>query len=142
LEQPQTPQRADPLKPTANGPTPTPPISPSAGAPPDGEVTPPPAPPLTPMGWLSQNGVYILAFAAIIGIIYHYLGVDGLVKCAIVAAGLCCVVFIHELGHFLAAKWCDVHVLTFSLGFGPAIPGCSFRRGETLYKIAILPLGG
>jgi membrane-associated protease RseP (regulator of RpoE activity) len=94
------------------------------------------------MGWLSQNGVYILAFAAIIGIIYHYLGVDGLVKCAIVAAGLCCVVFIHELGHFLAAKWCDVHVLTFSLGFGPAIPGCSFRRGETLYKIAILPLGG
>ena len=31
---------------------------------------------------------------------------------------------------------------TFSLGFGPALPGCSFRYGETTYKIAILPLGG
>src|SRR5262249_48016906 len=43
---------------------------------------------------------------------------------------------------FLVAKWCDVHIETFSLGFGPAIPGCSFRRGETLYKIAWVPLGG
>ena len=41
------------------------------------------------------------------------------------------VIFIHELGHFLAAKWCDVHVQTFSIGFGPALPGCSFQRGET-----------
>jgi regulator of sigma E protease len=35
-----------------------------------------------------------------------------------------------------------VHVETFSIGFGPAIPGCSFRRGETAYKIAWFPLGG
>jgi membrane-associated protease RseP (regulator of RpoE activity) len=51
-------------------------------------------------------------------------------------------IFVHELGHFLAAKWCDVHVQTFSVGFGPALPGCSFVRGETTYKIGAIPLGG
>jgi membrane-associated protease RseP (regulator of RpoE activity) len=58
------------------------------------------------------------------------------------ALGLGFVIFLHELGHFAVAKWCDVHVETFSLGFGPAIPGLSFRKGETLYKIAWIPLGG
>jgi regulator of sigma E protease len=56
--------------------------------------------------------------------------------------GLSFVIFIHELGHFLAAKWCGVNVTTFSIGFGPAIPGCQFTWGETNYKLAILPLGG
>jgi regulator of sigma E protease len=59
-----------------------------------------------------------------------------------VVLGLGLVIFIHELGHFLVAKWCDVHVETFSIGFGPPIPGCVFRRGETTYMIALLPLGG
>src|SRR5205807_1802643 len=49
---------------------------------------------------------------------------------------------LHELGHFLAAKWCDVHVTTFSIGFGPAIPGCSYQWGETTYKLSLVPLGG
>src|SRR5262249_62419604 len=52
------------------------------------------------------------------------------------------VIFIHELGHFLVAKWCDVHVTVFSIGFGPAIPGCRFKWGETTYKVALFPLGG
>ena len=56
--------------------------------------------------------------------------------------GLGFVIFIHELGHFLVAKWCDVHVETFSIGFGPALPGCSFKWGETTYKLALFPLGG
>jgi regulator of sigma E protease len=56
--------------------------------------------------------------------------------------GLSFVIFIHELGHFLAAKWCGVNVSTFSIGFGPAIPGCQFTWGETNYRLAILPLGG
>jgi membrane-associated protease RseP (regulator of RpoE activity) len=58
------------------------------------------------------------------------------------AIGLGLVIFLHELGHFAVAKWCDVHVEVFSLGFGHAIPGLSFRKGETLYKIAWVPLGG
>lgn len=49
-------------------------------------------------------------------------------------------VFFHELGHFLAAKYFRVKVLKFSLGFGPRVFG--FRRGETEYQVAALPLGG
>ncbi len=51
------------------------------------------------------------------------------------------VVFVHELGHFLAARWAGVRVDTFSIGFGPAIIKWHDRRG-TLWKIACLPLGG
>jgi RIP metalloprotease RseP len=142
LEQPQTPDRPDLVNANANGPvdTPTPPISPPP--PETNEAAPATALPLTPMAWLSQNGIYLLIIAAIVGTIYYFHNFEGVIKAAIVVLGLGFVVFVHELGHFLAAKWCDVHVQTFSLGFGPAIPGCSFRRGETLYKIAILPLGG
>jgi regulator of sigma E protease len=68
--------------------------------------------------------------------------VGNLIAGGLVVVGLTAVIFIHELGHFLAAKWCDVHVQTFSIGFGPAIPGCRFRYGETSYKLAIIPLGG
>jgi regulator of sigma E protease len=69
-------------------------------------------------------------------------GLLGLWNVAKVIIGLGFVIFFHELGHFLVAKWCDVHVQTFSIGFGPALPGCSFQWGETLYKIALFPLGG
>jgi regulator of sigma E protease len=56
----------------------------------------------------------------------------------IVVLGL--VIFVHELGHFLAAKAVGVQVLRFSIGFGPPI--LSWRRGETEYWIASIPLGG
>jgi len=49
-------------------------------------------------------------------------------------------VFVHEAGHFLAAKGFGVRVLTFSLGFGKRIFG--FERGGTDYRLSILPLGG
>lgn len=49
-------------------------------------------------------------------------------------------VTVHELGHFWVAKLCNVKVLKFSIGFGPKIIG--FRRGETDYQIAWIPLGG
>jgi regulator of sigma E protease len=49
-------------------------------------------------------------------------------------------VLIHELGHFLAARYFDVRVESFSIGFGPRLFG--FRRGPTDYKICALPLGG
>lgn len=51
------------------------------------------------------------------------------------------VVFIHELGHFLAARWAGVRVDAFSIGFGPAIIKWHDKRG-TVWKIACLPLGG
>ena len=49
-------------------------------------------------------------------------------------------VFIHELGHFLLARWHGVRVLTFSLGFGPKI--LKVQRGDTEYCVSIIPLGG
>jgi regulator of sigma E protease len=51
------------------------------------------------------------------------------------------VVFFHELGHFLVARWCGVRVLVFSVGFGPEIVGFTDRHG-TRWKIAAVPLGG
>jgi regulator of sigma E protease len=49
-------------------------------------------------------------------------------------------IFVHELGHFLAARRVGVRVLTFSLGFGPKI--LKVQRGDTEYCISAIPLGG
>lgn len=49
-------------------------------------------------------------------------------------------VFVHELGHFLAARRMGVRVEIFSLGFGPKL--ISFPKGETEYRISLIPLGG
>src|ERR1700720_921146 len=51
------------------------------------------------------------------------------------------VVFFHELGHFLIARWAGVKVLAFSLGFGPELIGFNDRHG-TRWKISAVPLGG
>jgi regulator of sigma E protease len=51
------------------------------------------------------------------------------------------VVFFHELGHFLVARWCGIKVLTFSLGFGPELVGFYDRYG-TRWKLSAVPLGG
>jgi regulator of sigma E protease len=49
-------------------------------------------------------------------------------------------IFVHELGHFIMARRIGVRVLTFSLGFGPKL--LSFRRGDTEYRVSVIPLGG
>ncbi len=49
-------------------------------------------------------------------------------------------VFVHELGHFLVARWHGVRVITFSLGFGPKL--LKMTRGATEYCISAVPLGG
>ena len=51
------------------------------------------------------------------------------------------VVFFHELGHFMMARWCGIRVLVFSIGFGPEIAGFNDRYG-TRWKISAVPLGG
>lgn len=57
---------------------------------------------------------------------------------AILVFGL--IIFIHELGHFVAAKLCKVKVDQFALGMGPAI--FKFQKGETLYALRLFPFGG
>lgn len=49
-------------------------------------------------------------------------------------------VLVHELGHFVVAKLCGVRVEVFSIGFGKRLFG--FRRGDTDYRVSLLPLGG
>ena len=49
-------------------------------------------------------------------------------------------VLVHEFGHFAVAKLCGIRVETFSIGFGKRLFG--FKRGDTDYRISLLPLGG
>jgi regulator of sigma E protease len=50
-------------------------------------------------------------------------------------------VFVHELGHYLVARWCKVRIEVFSIGFGPEIFGWYDRAG-TRWKLSLMPLGG
>jgi regulator of sigma E protease len=54
--------------------------------------------------------------------------------------GIGLVLFVHELGHFLTARAAGMRVEVFALGFGPRVWG--FKRGDTDYRLALLPLGG
>ncbi|MBQ8921940.1 MAG: site-2 protease family protein [Oscillospiraceae bacterium] len=60
----------------------------------------------------------------------------------VLAAILCfgIIIMIHEFGHFIVAKKCGIRVLEFSIGMGPAL--ISKKRGETLYSVRALPIGG
>ena len=60
------------------------------------------------------------------------------ILCVALVLGL--VIFIHELGHFAVAKWNDVRVERFSIGFGPVL--WKFTRGETEYALSAIPFGG
>ncbi|MCK9911711.1 site-2 protease family protein, partial [Microbacteriaceae bacterium K1510] len=51
------------------------------------------------------------------------------------------VVFVHEFGHFIVARWCGVKVGMFSIGFGREIFGFTDRKG-TRWRFAWIPLGG
>ncbi|MBK8977325.1 MAG: RIP metalloprotease RseP [Planctomycetes bacterium] len=56
------------------------------------------------------------------------------------ALGIGLLIFVHELGHYLAARLAGVRVDVFSLGFGPRLLG--FRRGPTDYRLSLVPIGG
>jgi regulator of sigma E protease len=114
-------------------------VTPSAGhpdAPPPAEANP------TLREWFARNGPAVILLALVLLLLYRFFDAEGLWNLAKACLGLGLVIFIHELGHFAVAKWCDVHVETFSIGFGPALPGCKFQYGETTYMLALIPLGG
>ena len=54
---------------------------------------------------------------------------------------LTAVVFVHEMGHFLVARWCGIRVAAFSIGFGRELAGFNDRNG-TRWKVSAIPLGG
>ncbi len=71
------------------------------------------------LGMIGESGTYVLAFLFVLTV----------------------VVFFHELGHFLVARWCGVTVCSFSIGFGPEIFGFYDKKG-TRWRFAWIPLGG
>ena len=74
----------------------------------------------------------------IVGLLAALTVFSGLVALAVVLA-LIFMIFLHELGHFLTARWTGMKVSGFFLGFGPRL--WSVRRGETEYGVRALPLG-
>ncbi|MCB1437905.1 MAG: RIP metalloprotease RseP [Rhodobiaceae bacterium] len=75
---------------------------------------------LAPLSWLNDTVIgYLLPFVFVLTI----------------------VVFFHELGHFLVARWCGVAVKVFSIGFGPEIFGWTDGKG-TRWRVSWVPLGG
>jgi regulator of sigma E protease len=71
----------------------------------------------------------------------HALGADAVGYLIPFLFVLSLVVFCHELGHFLVARWCGVRILVFSIGFGPELVGFNDRH-NTRWKISAIPLGG
>ena len=67
-----------------------------------------------------------------------YVSKAGSILAVLIGIGL--VIFFHELGHFAVAKWCDVFVERFSIGFGPIL--WSRKYGETEYALSAIPFGG
>ncbi|WP_397571509.1 RIP metalloprotease RseP [Schlesneria sp. T3-172] len=65
---------------------------------------------------------------------------NNLTNVGLAAIGLGLVIFLHELGHFAVAKWCNVFVERFSIGFGPVL--FSRKWGETEYALSLIPFGG
>lgn len=66
-------------------------------------------------------------------------GLFGTIVSFLIVLGV--VVFVHEYGHYIVARWCGIHSEVFSIGFGREIHGWVDRRG-TRWRIAVLPLGG
>lgn len=63
-----------------------------------------------------------------------------LLTIAVTIAVLAVLILVHELGHYIAARAFDIRVPRFSIGFGPKVVG--IQRGETEFRIGLLPLGG
>ena len=89
--------------------------------------------------WVKVNGWKLVVMLAVVAFVcWKFYWLDVLLA----GLGLSAIIFLHEVGHFLAAKLCNVYVRTFSIGFGPAWPFCQFKVGETNYKLGMIPLGG
>jgi len=65
---------------------------------------------------------------------------DSILSILKVVLGVGLVIFVHELGHFIAARRCGVRVDVFSLGMGPRL--FSWVRGHTRYQVSVFPIGG
>ena len=103
---------------------------------PAGERRPAPAPPsVDPRGQVAGGGWRLALLVAATVSFGLYAGKGWL----LIIAAITVMIFLHELGHFLTAKWSGMKVTEFFLFFGPKL--WSFRRGETEYGIKLIPVG-
>jgi membrane-associated protease RseP (regulator of RpoE activity) len=108
--------------------------APPAGAGPSG----PPAPPTPPTR--QSNSAQIIRLLVGLALITGVFLVAGLGDLLLFIVILIAIVMLHELGHFLTAKWSGMKVTEYFVGFGPRL--WSVRRGETEYGIKAIPAGG
>jgi len=105
--------------------------------PPPQPDTPPPPPGrrTDDTGGDGTNPVRLVILAALVA----WLGIAGGWAPLVVVLGVVVMIFLHELGHYLAARWGGMKVTEFFIGFGPKI--WSFRKGETEYGLKVIPAG-
>jgi membrane-associated protease RseP (regulator of RpoE activity) len=80
----------------------------------------------------------VAGLAVLVGLVV-LLGIRGSWSMVVIALALVVMIFLHELGHYLTAKWAGMKVTEFFIGFGPRL--WSFQRGETEYGIKAIPAG-
>jgi len=100
-----------------------------------------PAPPPPPEGRRAgapQQGTNPIRLLVLAGLV-AWLGLAGGWAPLVVVLGVVVMIFLHELGHYLTAKWGGMKVTEFFIGFGPKI--WSFQRGETEYGLKVIPAG-
>ncbi len=86
-----------------------------------------------------QRGALLrLALVVVCGLVVAKLA--GALDTVLIVMALLLMIVLHELGHFLTAKWAGMKVTEFFVGFGPRL--WSVRKGETTYGVKALPLGG
>ena len=117
----------------AAAPPPLPPVADDGRHSGGGEEPPVPAPVGSPL-FADQRVRLALLVASVIG-----LGLFAGWPVLLMVGAIVVSVFLHELGHFLVAKWAGMKVTEFFIGFGPRI--WSFNRGETEYGLKVIPAG-
>lgn len=106
---------------------------------PPSQPAPPPTPPPPAGRDEGEDRSTSPARLAILAALVAWLGIAGGWAPLVVVLGVVVMIFLHELGHYLTAKWGGMKVTEFFIGFGPRI--WSFQRGETEYGLKVIPAG-
>jgi regulator of sigma E protease len=88
---------------------------------------------------IERNLINAVILAVAIGLFVHWVGtnIERAANVMLALIGLGAVIFVHELGHFVAGKLCDINVETFAIGFGPVVLG--IKKLENFLQFRILP---
>lgn len=88
----------------------------------------------------SKNTLGLLRLAVIVLLIAGVTGVFDVGWNVLLVTAILVIVMVHELGHFVTARWAGMRVTDFFVGFGPTL--WSMKRGDTRFGVKALPVGG